>query len=234
MRLHLLRRLQQLFALVSVLLIGLVIILIGQSIGLLPSNLGTYVAETWFPPAPPDVALISGHAGYDSGAVCTDEKGQTTVTEASVNANVASLVQMRLRRAGMNVILLDEYDARLAGLVAGVVLSLHADSCVPLSGYKAATPPQSATPQVEARLLACIDQHYANATDLAPHLDTITHDMTDYHAFRKVEDQTPIAILELGFLGGDQRLLTDNVEVVAEGVAESLRCFLRGEKTSKE
>jgi hypothetical protein len=50
--------------------------------------------------------------------------------------------------------------------------------------------------------------------------------MTEYHAFRKVAPTTPAAILELGFLGGDRELLTDNAEVAAQGVAESIRCFL--------
>jgi len=53
--------------------------------------------------------------------------------------------------------------------------------------------------------------------------------MTAHHAFRKLDPQTPAAILELGFLGGDQELLTERPEVVAQGVVASLRCFLAGE-----
>jgi hypothetical protein len=53
--------------------------------------------------------------------------------------------------------------------------------------------------------------------------------MTEYHAFRKVAPTTPAAILELGFMGGDQRLLTENADVAALGVAESIRCFLKDE-----
>lgn len=234
MRRHLIRRLQQSFAVVSFVIMAWVLLLIAQSVGVLPADLGNYLSQTLFPPTPPQVALISGHAGNDSGAVCTDANGQTLLTEASVNAQVTDLVYARLQQARIDTIILDEYDARLDGLVAGVVLSLHADSCIDLSGYKAASRPSSAIPKRELMLLACLQQHYEAHTGLSPHLNTITHDMTAYHAFRKVAAETPIAILELGFLGGDQRLLTEGVEEVAEGVAESLQCFLREETNNKE
>ena len=78
----------------------------------------------------------------------------------------------------------------------------------------------------DARLVRCIDAVYPAVTGLAQHADTITHNMTEYHAFRKVAPTTPAAILELGFLGGDRDLLTNNAEVAARGVADSIRCFL--------
>jgi N-acetylmuramoyl-L-alanine amidase len=67
---------------------------------------------------------------------------------------------------------------------------------------------------------------YPAVTGLTKHADTITHNMTEYHAFRKVAPTTPAAILELGFLGGDRELLTTEAERSAQGVAESVRCFL--------
>ena len=172
------------------------------------------------------VALISGHAGFDSGAVCTDAEGNVTLTEAEVNAQVTQLAADLLRRAGADVIVLEEYDPRLDNLQADVLLSIHADSCIEASGYKAAYYVRSFIPETEQRLLACIDQHYAAATGLSLHPNTVTHDMTEYHAFRRVAPQTPAAILELGFLGGDQELLTSQAPYVARGVADSLLCFL--------
>ena len=172
------------------------------------------------------VALISGHAGYDSGAVCTDAAGNVIVTEAEVNAQVSQLAADLLRRAGADVVVLEEYDPRLNNLQADVLLSLHADSCIEASGYKAAYYSRSFIPETEQRLLACIDQHYAAATGLTLHSDTVTHNMTEYHAFRRIARQTPAAILELGFLGGDQALLTTEAARVARGVADSLLCFL--------
>lgn len=173
-----------------------------------------------------DVALVSGHAGNDSGAVCTDADGQATLTEAQVNATVAELVAQQLRRTGVTITILDEMDARLSGLRADVFLSLHSDSCVDLSGYKAASRDTSAIPDADARLIACIDQHYPAATGQSYHPDTITRDMIDYHAFKRIDPQTPAAILELGFLGGDRHLLENEPERVAAGVTQSILCFL--------
>jgi N-acetylmuramoyl-L-alanine amidase len=176
------------------------------------------------------VALISGHAGYDSGAVCGDDPSNPDLTEAAVVATVTERVAQRLRRAGADVLILDEFDAQLAGLRADVLLSLHADSCVDASGYKAASAPHSPLRTVEARLNRCIDLHYPAVTGLAHHPNTITHDMTNYHAFRTIDPQTPAAIIELGFLGGDQDLLVNRPDQVAQGVTESLLCFLRAEE----
>lgn len=178
----------------------------------------------------PTVALISGHAGSDSGAICTDEEGATLLTEAETVAAIADLAAARMRRSA-RVIQLEEYDPQLDGLQADILLSLHADSCIAASGYKAAYYEQSQIPATGDRILECIHREYAAVTGLAHDPDTVTVDMTAYHAFRKIDPQTPAAILELGFLGGDQELLTGRPEVVAQGVVASLRCFLAGADT---
>ena len=179
------------------------------------------------------VALISGHAGFDSGAVCTDENGTVVLTEADTVAHITELAAKRMRRAGANVVILDEYDPRLEGLQAGILLSLHADSCIPASGYKAAYYERSFIPMTGERILGCIDRHYATVTGLPRDPNTVTVDMTAYHAFRKINQTTPAAILELGFLGGDQELLTERAEVAAQGVAASLLCFLEEQQAGE-
>lgn len=171
------------------------------------------------------VVLISGHAGYDSGAVCTNEAGEVTLTEAEINAGVAELAARRLRRAGADVEIFDEYDARLNGLRADVLLSLHADSCIDATGYKAAKSIDSHIPAIEQRLLDCIDADYAAATELLLHPNTVTHAMTQYHAFNRIAPETPGVILEMGFLGGDRSLLVNRRQIAAKGVADSILCF---------
>lgn len=173
------------------------------------------------------IALISGHAGNDSGAVCTDATGKTTVTEAEVNARVAELTAQNLRRAGADVVILEEFDTRLKGLYADLLLSIHADSCIEASGYKAARYQGSTIRSRVDQLIQCLDQHYAEVTGLQHHANTITHNMTEYHAFRVIDPTTPAAILELGFLGGDQTLLVDHPEVAAQGITESIICFMQ-------
>ncbi len=186
----------------------------------------------WLGPAAGSrIALISGHAGNDSGAVCEAADGSVTLTEAAVNAAVAERAAERLRRAGAGVELLQEFDPRLDDLRADLLLSLHADSCIDASGYKAAAYVYSQSEAADARLLACIDSHYPAATGLPHHPNTVTHNMTQYHAFHKIAPSTPAAILELGFLGGDRTLLESQPERVAQGVAESILCFLRPDPT---
>lgn len=225
MRRDLLGRIQQIFLLISILLLVVIGVLAAQSAGL-PFVSGESLAGL-LPslPARPQVVLISGHAGNDSGAVCTDGAGDVTLAEADVNGAVAELVAARLRRAGNDVEIFDEFDPRLDGLVADVLVSLHADSCLDYSGYKAAHRDNDPLP-ADSQLLACMDTAYPAATGLAYHPDTITRDMIDYHVFRKIDPSTPALILEMGFLGGDKTLLTDGADRVAQGVAEGIECFL--------
>jgi N-acetylmuramoyl-L-alanine amidase len=217
---------QRIFATISVFLVLLIGLLTGQSVGLFPADLRDFVSAGIFQADSPKIALISGHAGYDSGAVCTNASGAVLLTEAEINARVAEMVAQRLQRSKFTVVILEEYDEQLNELKADVLLSIHADSCIELSGYKAAHRLVSPIPAIEAQLLSCIDEHYAAHTGLRPHPNTITHNMTSYHAFRRMHPETPAAILELGFLGGDGILLTQHTEQVADGVAASLRCFI--------
>jgi len=181
-----------------------------------------------------EIALISGHAGNDSGAVCEDDDGTVTLTEASINSQVADSAAERLQRAGAHVTILNEFDPRLDNLKADVLLSIHADSCIDASGYKAAVHTFSAIPNTDEVLLACIAREYPAATGLPHHPNTVTHNMTEYHAFTTIAPTTPAAILELGFLGGDRATLEGNPDIVAAGVANSILCFLRGDVLTPE
>lgn len=128
------------------------------------------------------------------------------------------------------MLILEEYDERLQGLRSDVLISLHADSCIDASGYKAATHTFTVIPAMNRRLLACIDEAYPAATGLAHHPNTVTHNMTEYHAFRRIDPLTPAAIIEMGFLGGDRTLLTDQAALVAKGVSDAVLCFLEGKE----
>ena len=168
------------------------------------------------------VGLVAGHSGYDSGAVCPDG-----LTEVEVNQDIAERTAARLRRMGAQVDLLQEFDPRLAGYRADVFVSIHADTCEGnYSGFKVARVEHSALPEAEDRLVDCLWQQYEAATGLARHPDTITFDMREYHAFGEIDPQTPGAIIEVGFLGGDRWLLTKQPERMAKGVADGILCFL--------
>ena len=87
----------------------------------------------------------------------------------------------------------------------------------------------SAIPEEEDRLVGCLIREYAAATGLRFHRDSITFDMTGYHAFKEIDPMTPGAIIELGFMGADRSLLTDRSYEVAQGVARGIACFLEGQ-----
>src|SRR3989304_10457663 len=72
------------------------------------------------------IGIVSGHWGNggDPGAVCPDG-----INEHDVNLTIASLVRQKLEARGYNVDLLQEFDPRLDGFKAALLLSIHNDSC---------------------------------------------------------------------------------------------------------
>lgn len=231
MRTTLLRRVQRIFLLICFLLVLGMAGRLAHAAGFRMGNVvdlsavGRLVDLSFLKVSRPTVALISGHAGFDSGAICADAAGNPLVTEAETNAEITERVARILRRRRIDVLVLNEYDDRLPTLQADVLLSLHSDSCIDASGYKAAVSEENRLPQQESTLLACIDAEYAAQTELVYHPHTVTHDMLGYYAFNRIPATLPAAILEMGFLGGDQRILTQQPERVAQGVAASLLCY---------
>lgn len=166
------------------------------------------------------VGLVAGHRGNDSGAVCPDG-----LTEVEINTRVAELAAASLRTRGLQVDILDEYDSRLRGYRAEVFVSLHSDSCVvSFSGFKVARYDWGSA--ASERLAQCLWDSYEAETGLPRHPDTITPDMTRYHAFREIASSTPAAIIELGFLDADRHLLAEQPDRVAAGVVAGVLCFL--------
>ncbi|MEA3336207.1 MAG: N-acetylmuramoyl-L-alanine amidase [Chloroflexota bacterium] len=168
------------------------------------------------------IGIIVGHMDYDSGALCPDG-----LTEAETVNEIAGQVEKRLTQVGAQVDILAEYDDALNGYTADALVSIHADSCLDRSGFKVARSETSLSPDVEDRLVSCLIDEYQQATELAFDPHTITEDMTGYHAFNRVDDETPAAIIEVGFLGGDRQLLTEQPEIPAQGIANGIICFLR-------
>jgi N-acetylmuramoyl-L-alanine amidase len=173
-----------------------------------------------------NVAIIAGHKGNDSGAVCPDG-----LTEAEVNLQVAKLVADGLGREGIRVEIMDEFDRRLRGLKADALVSIHADSCESsFSGFKVASE-EDGTAESK-RLANCLWDQYEAATGLPRNYETITTNMTNYHAFREVAFATPAAIIELGFLKSDRELLTEKPERAAKGVIDGILCSFTSPKAT--
>ena len=87
----------------------------------------------------------------------------------------------------------------------------------------------TAYPDKAARLTACLVDRYGRVTGLRFHYNSITPDMTDYHAFNEINPNTTAAIIETGFLNLDRQILTEKTGLVAQGVTEGILCYLRNE-----
>jgi len=197
-----------------------------------PSDSLQLSPDTGVSPAPSQqprglkVGIVAGHWKSDSGAVCDDG-----LQEVSINLDVAARVVAILQYEGYDAELLPEYSEKLDGYEADAFVSIHSDACnVPeASGFKVARVAASAIPEEEDRLVGCLVREYGEMTGLSFHRNSITYDMQDYHAFNEIHPLTPGAIIELGFMGADRELLTEDAYHVAQGVARGIACFLEGE-----
>jgi N-acetylmuramoyl-L-alanine amidase len=138
-----------------------------------------------------------------------------------------------LQQTGFRADLLEEYDSRLHGYRAVAIVSIHADACLPINdqatGFKVAAALDTQVPDRAQRLVTCLVDRYARATDMNFHPTSITRDMTQYHTFYEVDSETPAAIIEAGFLFLDRDFLTGNPEIVARGIVDGLMCYVNNE-----
>jgi N-acetylmuramoyl-L-alanine amidase len=195
---------------------------------LLPSDPSEALEITPTPRPRPHIGIVSGHWGNDSGAVCPDG-----LTEAEVNLDVASLVKQYLIAEGYEVDLLREFDDRLYQYRALALVSIHADSCEfvnnEATGYKVSAAWASERPERANRLAACINARYSEATGQQFHPGSITTDMTSYHAFEEIHEDTTAVIIETGFLNLDRQILTQHPDLIARGITNGILCFINNE-----
>ena len=181
-------------------------------------------------PGNPRIGIIAGHWQYDTGAICPDG-----LQEVELNLQIARRVAQILRNQGYSVETLPEYSAKLDGYQADVFLSIHCDSCIDdLSGFKIARMTHSTVPEMEDLLVNSLYEAYETATGLPRHENTITEDMRQYHALRRIAPETPGAIIECGFMGGDRHLLENEQDRVAVGIANGIEAFLRAGSNSED
>lgn len=57
--------------------------------------------------------------------------------------------------------------------------------------------------------------------------------MTSYHAFDEISPYTTAGIIELGFMNLDQQILTTKPDLLAEGIAEGISCYMNNEEVSQ-
>jgi N-acetylmuramoyl-L-alanine amidase len=215
-------------------------------LGLLPTEAAAQIAqffgggsapeEATFPtPTPrprPLIGIVAGHSGgEDPGAVCSDG-----LTEVSINIDVATRVKEKLTAAGFDVDLLEEFDDRLEGYQALALVSIHADTCNFIddnaTGFKVTAALGNDSPEKGTRLAACLSSRYSQVTSLRFHAGSQTTDMTTYHAFDEIDIDTTAAIIEVGFMNLDRPILTQQPDLLAEGVAQGVLCYIYNEDAS--
>lgn len=174
------------------------------------------------------IGIVVGHQGNDSGAVCPDG-----LREVDINSKVATFVQQRLIALGYDVILLDEWDPRLENFQGVILLSIHADSCDYINdlatGFKVSAALSEVKFENSTRLVNCISDRYKTITGLTFHYQSITNDMTYYHAFDEISPLTTAAIIETGFMNLDRRIMTEKPDLIAEGIVAGIMCYLNNE-----
>jgi N-acetylmuramoyl-L-alanine amidase len=203
---------------------------IGQKmqLAMLPNQTQVVAAATPTAVANPVIGIVAGHWGNDSGAVCSDG-----LTEADINLKIATLVKQSLINEGYRVDLLEEFDKRLVQYQGLVLVSIHNDSCDYINdeatGFKVAAALSNAVPENSTRLTACLVDRYQKITGMRYHYNSITPDMTNYHAFNEINSKTTAAVIETGFLNLDRQILTEHPDVIAHGITSGILCFLRNE-----
>lgn len=175
-----------------------------------------------------NIGIVAGHYGFDPGAVCP-----SGLTEAELNLEIATLVQKMLTDQGHEVDLLEEFDQRLWGYQAGVLVSIHLDSCQYVNnlatGYKVAAALSARDAGDIQRLTQCLSSRYGEVTGLPYHAGSVTDDMTYYHAFNEIDPRTMAAIIEAGFMNMDYQILTEQTDLVAEGIVAGIMCYINNE-----
>jgi N-acetylmuramoyl-L-alanine amidase len=151
--------------------------------------------------------------------------------ESALNLEVASLVSSLLAHKDCAVEVLPEFSSRLARYQADVLISIHAGGCSQsdLAGFKVARLAGSRLPEEDNRVVSCLVQAYGEASGLAYLDGAVTGDMTDYHTFSEIAPTTPGAVIEVGSMSSDHRLLIERSEIVAQGIAQGVICFVEGE-----
>ncbi|MCQ3933207.1 MAG: hypothetical protein DPW16_22395 [Chloroflexi bacterium] len=187
------------------------------------------------------VGIIAGHSGppqdpsftEDPGAVCDENNdGVAELRELDVNSEVARLVVNKLLAEGYEVDLMQEFDPRLHDYRAAALLSIHTNDCrnygLEASGYNAVGPAERVLRGIDEAFVNCVIDEYGRVTGLPRHTG-VTVDMTSYHNFNEVSIDTPAVIIELGFMYMDRQIVTNQRDLLAEGVFQGLMCFLEPE-----
>lgn len=177
------------------------------------------------------IGILAGHWLDSPGEVCADG-----LIEAEVNLNVANRTAQLLRDMGYPVDVFPEYDIALLNYQSAAFVAVYAGSCadnpLPPSGFKVGTSLTTQNPDAVNALAICVSEAYQKKTSLPFSYEVLNPDHPSYHIFRDIDSQSPAIMIETGSLKTDRTILTNQIELVAEGIASGILCFL--EQTNGE
>ena len=172
------------------------------------------------------IGIVAGHWQDGDGHVCKDG-----LKEVWLNIRIATLVQQNLADSGFQIDLLKEKDSLLTQYKGIALISIHNDTCDFIdgnaSGFKIAPAMRSSYPDEMDKLLECMAENFAAVTGLTYHPNETTYDMTEYHNFYEVNSSTPVIVIETGYMNLDRQILTENSELIAQGITSGIQCFIQ-------
>ena len=176
------------------------------------------------------IGIVPGHYGFDSGELCG--AAYNFVKESDVNLRIAVMVRDDLLKAGYSVDLMNEFDPQLADYTGLALVTIHADSCseeTQPSGFHVTTIGHNTYPAESKRLKECLADRYRKNTEL-PYLgNALSFDNPNLYSFDSVNDYTTIAAIHPGYLSGDYHYLSENMDLVAHGIANGIICYVENE-----
>ncbi|EKD65367.1 MAG: cell wall hydrolase/autolysin [uncultured bacterium] len=208
----------------------------------LPNNFDYPWLENWErPDGPPKVGLQVGH--WKSEEVPDELRRLRNNTGSSgggkseweVNYEIVEETKKILEENG---IVVDVLPATIPPKYwADVFVSIHADGSLDpsKSGFKAAAPRRDMSGKANS-LVEKMEMTYQETTSL-PKDPNVSRNMRGYYAFsywryeHAVHPMTASAILETGFLtsASDRKIIVDNPQISAKGIAEGIMTYLESE-----
>lgn len=171
------------------------------------------------------IGILAGHWENSPGEVCSDG-----IIESDVNHDIALRVVQLLENQGYQIDLFPEYDLEFLNYEGTAFISLYSGSCAenppPASGFKIGASYLAQNPDEIDRLATCISQEYQNAVNLPFTYEVIDSEHASHHIFRDIAANTPAVRLEMGSLKTDRRILINQADDAAQGIAAGILCFL--------
>jgi hypothetical protein len=188
-----------------------------------PAKVGLQVGHWKNDELPEELARLRGNTGATGGGK----------NEWEVNLAIAEKTKVILGKQNIEVDILPSTIP--PKYWADVFVAIHADGSIDksVSGFKIASPRRDYSGDAE-ELLSSISKSYGEHT-LLPMDANVSRNMTGYYAFawwrydHAVHPKTPSTILETGFLtnAGDRKIIVNNPEMSAEGLAEGIINYLK-------